>query len=256
MIFDIIKETKFKVRVVAEMYYIAVCDDEKLFSDNMRHILYGIFYEYGEDVVINCFDSIEKLEADKQRYNLLILDILLGADNGIRYAEKLRERGIETDIIFVTSSPEFALAGYSVYPVDYILKPVNENKLRESIGRCLKKRQNVPVLLINSKELGKVKVSVDEIAYCEVMRTDIVVHRINGSDITLVGTFSSFCAQLPKNEFYRCHRSFVVNMKCVERIDRYRFTLQSGDNVPIAKNNYNEAKKVFVDYINPAEDFF
>lgn len=238
------------------MYYIAVCDDEKLFSDSVRHILYTIFFEYGEDVVINCFDSIEKLEADKQRYNLLILDILLGEENGIEYAEKLRERGVETDIIFITSSPEFALAGYSVYPVDYILKPVNERKLRESVGRCLKKRQNVPALLINSKELGKVKVSVDEIAYCEVMRTDIVVHRINGSDITMVGTFSEFCSKLPKKEFYRCHRSFVVNMKCVERIDRYSFTLQKGDTVPIAKNSYNEAKKVFVDYINPAEDFF
>ena len=242
--------------VTAVMFYIAICDDEKVFLDSTRHILYSIFYELGEDVVINCFDSIAKLKADGQRYNLLILDIMLGDDNGIEFAERLREKGFETDIIFITSSPEFALAGYSVYPVDYILKPVNEKKLRETISRCLKKRQSVPALLINSKELGKVKVSADEIAYCEVMRTDIAVHRINGSDITLVGTFSDFCARLPKKDFYRCHRSYVVNMKYVERIDRYSFTLQNGDTVPIAKNSYNDAKKYFVDYINPAEDFF
>lgn len=238
------------------MYYIAICDDEKVFMDETRLLLYNIFSDFGESVVINCFDTIEKLRSSKQRYNLLILDIMIGDDNGIEFADYLRAKGLETDIIFVSSSPEFALAGYNAYPVDYLLKPVNEKKLRETLSRCLRNRRSVPSLVINSKELGKVKISVDEIAYCEVIRTDIAVHRINGSDLTMVGTFFDFCEKLPKKDFYRCHRSYVVNMKCVERIDRYSFTLQNGDAVPIAKNSYNDAKKYFVDYVNPAEDFF
>lgn len=238
------------------MYSVAICDDETEFLDAARRTLCEIFSEIGEDVTIDCFDSLQKLEQSDKEYNLLLLDIMFGQDNGIEYAEKLRSRGIETDIIFITSSPEFALAGYSVYPVDYILKPLKRSKLSDTIKRCLRKREIVPALLVNSKEFGRIRVNVDEITYCEVMRTNIVIHCVNEKNITLVGTFSLFCDELPKKEFYRCHRSYTVNMKYVERIDRYNFSLSDGRKVPIAKNNYSEAKKAFVDYINPVEDFF
>lgn len=235
------------------MYSVAICDDETEFLNATRSILCEIFSEIGEEVTIDCFDSLQKLDQSDNNYNLLLLDIMFGEDNGMEYAEALRSKGIETDIVFITSSPEYALAGYSVYPVDYILKPIKRSKLSDTIKRCLQKRERIPALLVSSKEYGRIRVNVDDITYCEVIRTNIVINCVNGKSITLVGTFSSFCENLPKREFYRCHRSYAVNMKYVERIDRYNYSLTSGIKVPIAKNNYNEAKKAFVDYVNPVE---
>lgn len=238
------------------MYYVAVCDDEQSFLDMTRRTLFEIFEELGEQAAIRCFLSVEQLRQSEEQFDLLLLDIMLGDDNGIEYAERLRSRGIETDIIFITSSPEFALAGYSVYPVDYLLKPINPQKLKETIKRCLRRGRAEPALLVNSKECGRIKVNLESITYCEVLRTNIIIHCKDERELTTIGTFSSFCSALPQPEFFRCHRSFVVNMKYVERIDRYKFTLSDGTEVPIAKNSYSEAKKVFVDYINPVEDFF
>lgn len=237
------------------LYSIAICDDEQSFCDSTRQILIDIFEQEEEQASIDCFESISRLELSEKNYDLIILDIMLGNENGIEYAGQLRSRGVETDIIFITSSPEFALAGYSAYPVDYILKPVDTGKLKQTIKRCLKSRRSLPPLLINSKESGRIKLGCEDITCCEVIRTDIVLNLNDGRRFTAVGTFSAFCEELPKPLFFRCHRSYVVNMSYVERIDRYSFTLSDGFAVPIAKNSYNKAKKAFVDYINPVEDF-
>ena len=237
------------------LYSIAICDDERSFCESTSKILMDIFERQQEQVGIDCFESLYQLELNEKSYDLIILDIMLGEENGIEYARQLRSRGIDTDIIFITSSPEYALAGYSAYPVDYILKPVDPKKLGETIRRCLKSRKSLPPLVLSSKESGQIKLRLEEVSFCEVIRTDIMLHLSDGRRFTTVGTFSAFCRELPKSLFFRCHRSYVVNMSYVERIDRYSFTLSDGSAVPIAKNSYNDAKKAFVDYINPAEDF-
>ncbi len=237
------------------MFYVAICDDDRFFLDETKRLLEIIFKELNEDYEIDCFNSTQKLEPCIRKYNLLILAIMLVGNNGIEYAESLRSRGIKTDIIFITSSPDYALEGYSVHPIDYILKPANYDRLHDAVMRCLRERHNTPALLINSKEHGKIRVNTDDIAYCEVMRYEIVIHSIDGKRVSLYGTFSSFCSnELPQESFYRCHRSYAVNLQYVESINRYAFALSNGVSVPIAKNNYNDAKKRFADYINSFDD--
>ncbi len=236
------------------MYSVAVCDDERVFLEQTCSILREILTEHNEDFEIDCFESTDDLEKSAKKYNLYVLDIMIGDTNGIDYAELLRERGVESDIIFITSSPAYALAGYSVHPADYILKPVSTDKLREPVLRCLRDRHYSPSIVVNSKEYGKIRVNTSEITYCEVMRNDILIHCIDGRTMTLYGTFSSFCSdELPGDIFYRCHRSYAVNMQYAERINRYDFSLSDGTVVPISKNSYNDAKKRFESNSNPAD---
>lgn len=233
------------------MYSVAVCDDERVFLEQTSKVLEEIFNEHNEEFEIDCFDSAEKLEQSAKKYSLYVLDIMIGDTNGIEYAESLRSRGVESDIIFITSSPDYALAGYSVHPVDYILKPVSKEKLLEPVLLCLRERHYLPYLVVNSKEYGKIRVNISDITYCEVMRTEILIHCVDGRTMTLYGTFSSFCHdELPSDIFYRCHRSYAVNMQYAERINRYDFALSDGTTVPISKNSYNDAKRRFESSLN------
>ena len=84
-------------------------------------------------------------------------------------------------------------------------------------------------------------VAIDSILYIEVFRTELDVHCRDEVHVC-TGSLNEVCAKLPSVQFYRAHRSYIVNLASVSAIERYQFTMCNGDKVTVAKNRYAEAK--------------
>ena len=112
------------------------------------------------------------------------------------------------------------------------------------VDKCTRK----PSISLRNANGGKVNVNIEDIMYIEVFRTELDVHCKNGI-LICTGSLVETYGVLPTRQFYRSHRSFIVNLQHVVQINRYQFTMSNGDKVTIAKNRYTEAKAAFDDFV-------
>lgn len=233
------------------MYRVAVCDDMVRDLEEMAAVTTALLRETGMESRIERFRSAAELLVGRSRgasWDLILLDIMMDGKDGIELAENLRMAGDETDLIFITSSPEYALAGYRAYPVSYLLKPLTRAKLEPVLSRCLERRHALPSLVLDALEGGKLTLPLGEIRYIEVFRRELVVHCKDRS-LSCAGPLNAVLAELPAEGFYRCHRSFVVNLNQVSGVRRYCFLLRGGEEVPIAMRVYPEAQERWLEHL-------
>lgn len=233
------------------MYRIAICDDEAQDLEKISELAGTLLREQGLACEIQTFAAAADLaEARFQgaAWDLILLDIIMDGQDGIALASALRAAGDETDLVFITCSPEYALAGYESYPVSYLLKPITRKNLGPVLTRCLKRRQKQPCLVLDGQEGGKVALPLAEIVYIEVFRREVVVHCKNGA-VTCQGALNAVLELLPPELFYRCHRSFVVNLAYVNEIHKYYFQLKGAAQAPIAMRVYPQAQRRWLEFL-------
>lgn len=199
---------------------------------------------------IQCFNRAENLlsAVRKQPFELLFLDILMNGMDGMELAKVLREEGYDGIIVFVTSSPEYAMAGYEVEAAQYLLKPVEEKKIEEIVTKLLARYQEPKSLTLTGSGGRIQKIKIDEIQYLEVYHRTLIFY-CNDGKIEWTGTLDGIEESLP-DYFYRCHRSYLVNMNYVSGIVRYEYMLTNGERVPVAKNKYKEAQEELIRCFN------
>ena len=123
------------------MYRVAVCEDEEVLRRELCRECEAVLREMKVEHTVTAYASAEELEsalAAGETYSLLCLDIFMGGKSGMALAQELREREDETSILFVTGSTEFLREGYSVRPIQYLLKPVQLEELRRAIETDLR----------------------------------------------------------------------------------------------------------------------
>ena len=233
------------------MYRVAVCDDVEWDLTEIAAVTAGLLKASGTAFAVERFHSAAELLAARTRgasWDLILLDIMMDGKDGIELAEALRASGDETDLIFITSSPEYALAGYRTYPASYLLKPLTKEKLGPVLSRCLERREKLPSLVLDVLNGGKITLMLGEIRYIEVYRRELVVH---GKDraLSCVGPLNAVLDELPEESFYHCHRSYVVNLNQVSGVRKYCFLLRGGEEVPIAVRTYPEAQARWLDHL-------
>ncbi len=229
------------------MFYTAICDDEALYAAKAKELLDKVLDEKGITHRTDCFTSTEELQAAMRKcdYSLLLLDILMDKRTGLEFASELRRAGSRVNIVFMTSSAEFALEAYEVYPLTYLTKPVDPVKLRRAVQMCLEKMEKQPGLVINDRKKGQVMMEYDDILYLESQKHDIVVYARDGQQYVFIGSFEAFCEKLPADIFFRCHRSYSVNLRHTTRISNREYTMRNGDLVPISRAQYKVACEKF-----------
>lgn len=229
----------------------AACDDMSFDLDEMVAVTSSLLQEAGVEACMDRFrSSAELLEAQRQgaNWDLILLDIIMEETDGIQLAETLRRVGDDTDIIFITSSPEYALAGYRAYPVTYLLKPLTKEKLKPALSRCLVRRKTPPSLVLPALDGGKLALLPSEIQFIEVFRRELAVH-LKDRTIACAGSLSAVLEKLPAESFYRCHRSYVVNLNQVSGVRKYCFLLQNNETVPVAMRTYPEAQSRWLSHL-------
>lgn len=233
------------------MYRIAVCDDEKLFAESIKKFIKAYMDEQNFSYCIDCFYSIAEIDyaTQKKQYDLLFLDILVRDASGMEFAKLLRERGDEVSIVFVSSNTDYALEAFSVYPITFLAKPIERKDVNSVLEKMILQFTKKPTIIINDKQNGKTFVQYESIMYLESQGHDIVVRCSNNETLSFNGVFSEYVAKLPGTYFFRCHRSYAVNLHFVHRLQNARFVLTDGSVIPISKPMYKEAQERFASMI-------
>ena len=171
------------------MYHIVICDDEPIFLTQISEMIIDILASMGESCEIRKYTSISELKNTLQNTpkscDILILDIMLGENNGISFAECLRDTENQIPVIFISSSEKFVFDAYSAEPVGYILKPISRQKLAEALTRAI--RHLIPKSIIIDTPSRTVSFHIRDITYIEIINKElqIAVRSIKRFEITL-----------------------------------------------------------------------
>lgn len=224
------------------MINIGICEDELHYRVNIKDMLGDILSTYSINYKIYEFSSGEELLSNYPKdLDILIMDIQMKIINGMDTARKIREFDQNLEIIFMTSFSEFMQEGYEVKAYRYILKPISERKISRNILPCIneimKKKNNY--LTINVKNYVD-RIKIDSIVYIETDRPNILIYT-NDNKYTTKISISKIDKILREHGFFRCHNSYIVNLKLVESMNSN--TLKIGEKyIPISKYRVKELK--------------
>ena len=175
---------------------------------------------------------------------------------GIDVAKEIRTFDKIGPIVFLTSSPEYALESYSVKAINYILKPLSKEKIFfafDDIMEHIKIGNEEDAIIVKSNE-GIQKLLIHNLVFAEVIGRIVLYHMLSGKVIECIDSFSSVCANLMKyRQFIKTHRSFIVNMQYVDRIGNNQLTLQTLSTIPVAQGKMKEIKEKYLAYQMEAE---
>ena len=211
------------------MYHIVICDDEPIFLTQISEMIIDILASMGESCEIRKYTSISELKNTLQNTpkscDILILDIMLGENNGISFAECLRDTENQIPVIFISSSKEFVFDAYSAEPVGYILKPVSRQKLAEALTRAI--RHLIPKSIIIDTPSRTVSFHIRDITYIEIINKELQIHLQDGTVTKIYKSLSAVREILPKDIFVQCHRCYIVSLYAVRSIRRFEITLNN-----------------------------
>lgn len=199
------------------MFRIALVEDDAIYMAGLKEYLRRFEKEYSEPISVSTFPDGEDIVTDYQGdYDLIIMDVEMQFMDGMTAAGKIRELDSEVTIIFITNMPQYAIEGYKVGALDYILKPISyfafSQKLERVIGRVRKKERAFLSITLKG---GVAKVEISQILYVEVQDHDLIFHTIDGKYQTK-GSISELEKTLGEKNFFRCNRCYLVNLEYVE----------------------------------------
>ena len=236
------------------MIHIAICDDSK----QERQILAALFKRYQElhatplqiHIFQNGFSLLDAIDQGK-RFDITILDILMPGENGIEIARNIRASGTDTEIIFLTSSPGYAVDSYEVKAQNYLLKPVTEEKFFASIDSILAEldEKDTASFIIYTTEKQYSRIRVSSLVYGEVTHRTITLHLADQTMISAVMTFTEFQDILKAYpDFIYPHRSYAVNMNYIQYVTKSDIILTDGQKIPLSRNNYTKISEQFLNF--------
>lgn len=235
------------------MIKIAFCDDDMEVLHQMNELLDRYRVERNEDITYAAFQSPFELltEIEKGiRPDILFLDVVMPGQNGMDVAKEIRQYDTNMKIIFLTSSPEFAVESYSVGAYFYQLKPIWEEsffRLMDAVlVECEKKKKNS--LILRSKD-GITRIDLQQLEYCEVLGRKLLFHLENGAVLESAGSLDDLAGQLMQySNFFRPHRSFLVNMEYIQNISSRSIKMVNDAEIPIPHGKCSEIKKIYMEY--------
>ena len=235
------------------MIQIAFCDDDMEVLHQMNELLDRYRVERNEDITYAAFQSPFELltEIEKGiRPDILFLDVVMPGQNGMDVAKEIRQYDTNMKIIFLTSSPEFAVESYSVGAYFYQLKPIWEEsffRLMDAVlAECEKKKKNS--LILRSKD-GITRIDLQQLEYCEVLGRKLLFHLEDGAVLESAGSLDDLAGQLMQySNFFRPHRSFLVNMEYIQNISSRSIKMVNDAEIPIPHGKCSEIKNTYMEY--------
>ena len=219
---------------------VAVIDDEKEVRDNLTEFIRRFSGESGVKMEVSTFPSGDALlENYQQVWDILMFDIDMPGTNGMETAKKIRQTDQNVTILFITNVAQYAIDGYGVDAVDYILKPINyyefSMKFHRAVAKAAHGRERA---IMVDTVAGTRRIRISDIDYIEVLGHYIYVHT-DGREFKARGNMKEWEEELKQFGFSRVHKSYLVNMAKVESIQGKELTVD-GHTVPISRN-YKDA---------------
>ena len=225
---------------------IAVCDDEKFYREKVQKLLENYLSGYKINYTIQLFSSGEEFlqeNENKVKFDIVFMDINMSRMDGIRTALQMRSVHSHTYIVLITAFIQYALEGYKVDAVRYIMKDTLDSALDECMDTILKKMQ---LSRINFSFLeGEKWLYTDNIFYVESQRHKAVFFYLDEKmeNYHIYEKLDVIEERLSGYGFLRIHKSYLVNMKHICRISNYTAYLDNGEELSVPRLKYQAVKE-------------
>lgn len=232
------------------MVKIAIVEDSKSYAQEMKGFIHRYEQESGENFQITVFEDGEDIVTNYQAvYDIILMDIEMQFMDGMTAAKKIREVDEEVAIIFITNMPQYAIHGYAVNALDYVLKPISYFAFSQRLDRvisCIKKKTR-NYLSIRVKG-GSKRIAMDDIYYIESQGHVLTVFTKSGTEITS-GTMKEMEEKLEKFHFCRCNNGYLVNLEHVDSIQN-NCVIIGGSSLTISRPRKKIFQQTLADYNN------
>lgn len=230
------------------MLHVAICDDEPVMCRLLEKGVSRGMEELREPCQIRCYENAESFLDSQSQTDILLLDIQMPGRNGMELAQKIRRMGNPCALIFITVYKEYVFEAFEVEAVDYLCKPVEQDRLAGALSRAVKRVRGIEEKSLFIRTAGGCRtVKLSGIYYCEVINRKIYLHTRDG-----VIDFYSRMADVEKEldgRFVKCHRSYRVNLDYLKEYSGGMITLENGDRVPVSKPRQPEFMKALLQYM-------
>lgn len=229
------------------MLHIAVCDDKQNEREALAEALYSLLPDKPEITEFRSGEALAfELEENPSRFGLIFLDVLMGGMNGIETARMLRQIGVKTPIVFTTFSKEYAVDGYDVEAIAYLIKPLQAEKLR-GVLKKVKESGNTQRNFVYRKNNFIRLIPHDDILFVESRDHRLYVH-LKNEVLDFVGRMNELDDILNDDSFLRCHQSYLLNMNHVAWIDE-NFVMDNDEIVLIRKKERKAICDLYYDWL-------
>lgn len=227
-------------------YKIAICDD----SDEDRQYVFDMINRWaaaeGYFVNVKMFPSAESFlfnYEDESDYDILLLDIEMGAIDGVTLAKRLRKDNETVQIIFITGFSDYISEGYEVAALHYLMKPLKEDKLCSVLNRAIDKLSKNEKVLIFETGNEIVRIPVYQIKYAEVFGNYVTIHAL--SELTVKMTLNELENMLDER-FYRVGRSSIINLTQINRVTKSEIKLADGTAIHLPRGAYEGVNRAII----------
>ena len=229
---------------------IAVIDDQPADRETIAALVSRWAKDRAETAVSVPFSSAEAFlfaYSEDKNFDILLLDVEMSGEDGITLAKRLRQEGCAAEIVFVTSHFELAGEGYEVDALHYLVKPVSQEKLSAVLTKTADRLKAAPPSVVISSEGETVRLAEYELLYVEAFLHYLVLHT-EERDYRIKEPLGDFAGRLSE-DFFRIHRSMLVNLRRIVKITRTDVTLDSGDVLPVARGKYDAVNRAFIERV-------
>lgn len=234
------------------MLNICLCDDDTNVLNYYSNKINELAYNSGYVCIVETFKSGESLifdiEDNPNRFNIIIIDIIMKNINGIETAKILRKYGYNGIIIFLTSSQEFALDSFKVNPLNYILKNDRDNRFDNIFLKAAEEVYKISNknIFVFSKAQSKL-FNIDTILYMESLNKKVILHKVSGELETINCVFKDVYEKIKDHGFVRCHKSYIINVRYLSAFNKLECRLQRDVIVPIGRKYSKDFKRIILE---------
>lgn len=233
------------------MYRIGICDDDKVLCADLEEQIYEISKELALKVEIDVWYSGESVQNDLQKgieLELLFLDIELIQNNGIAVGNFIRNEleDMQTHIVYISSKESYAMQLFKVQPLDFLIKPVTTEQIKEVLIRSVKHKRSTDTYFEYQKGNSVFRIPIKDIAYFTSMDKKIVIVKKDGEE-EFYGKLKNIAENLPV-EFIMIHQSYIINQVYVREYSYETVKMVNGENLNISKPYRKDTRRKIKQY--------
>ncbi len=239
-----------RMEMVISTIKFAICDDEPFMVKEISERLSGYMKEKNIDAY--CIDSFcdgKSLLESRKNFDLIFLDIQMAPPDGMDTARILRRQENCSLLVFITVLKECVFDAFEVEAYDYLLKPLDSNHFRRTMDRVIKyweqrTKKNLIIQRGNSCEI----VLLSDIVYCEVQGRKIYIHQKDETVIDYYDKLENFERRVDER-FFKCHRSYLVNLDYVRGCNAGQVMLPRGNRIPVSRLRERDLRQVLLHHM-------
>ena len=229
------------------MKHIAVVEDDSSASQQIQNYLSLYQKENEQEFSVTVFaDGLSILEDYHPIWDIILMDIEMPLMDGMTAAKRIRELDQSVIIIFITNMAKYAIKGYEVGALDFVLKPVSYFAFSLKITKALTSLAQKASVLLTFKN-GMMRLPAEDITYIEILRRQMIVHT-ETEVYPVVGTLTEMEAKLGDAGFARCNKGYLVNLRHVKRI--------TADSVQVGNDELLISRRRREDFLTAITDYY